>query len=159
MNINLLNENSAREHFMNFMQSYYFVPRITKPTRFSSNISETPSLLDQIWTNFVDNVTTGILSIGITDYCPIFLYFSIDNEKHKNDKIKITFCDQSPERTLTFMDAVADLDSSGIIASDPFTYVDNFIVIINELYCRFFLYAPNSYLKSICLSYGLPPIS
>ena len=68
---------------MNFMQSYYFVPRITKPTRFSSNTSETPSLLDQIWTNFVDNVTTGILSIDITDHCPMFLSFLIDNERHK----------------------------------------------------------------------------
>ena len=74
-----LNENSAREDFMNFMQSYYFLPRITKPTRFSSNNSETPSLLDQIWTNFVDNVTTGILFIGIFDHCPISLYFPIYN--------------------------------------------------------------------------------
>ena len=87
LNLNLLNANSAREHFMNFMQSYYFVPRISKPTRFSTNDSETPSLLDQIWTNFVDNVTTGILSIDITDHCPIFLYSPIDDEKHRNDKI------------------------------------------------------------------------
>ena len=36
------------------------------------------------------------------------------------------------------MDAVAELDFSDIIASDPSTYVDNFLAIINELYCRSF---------------------
>ena len=60
---------------MNFMQSYYFVPLITKPTRFSSDNGETPSFLDQILTKFVKNVTTGILAIDITDHFPIFLYF------------------------------------------------------------------------------------
>ena len=138
LNINLLIDNPEREQFMNFMRSYYFVPRITKPTRFSSNENETPSLLDQIWTNFVDNVITGILSIDITDHCPIFLYLPIDNNKHSNDKIKITFRDQSPERTSAFMSAIADLDWSNIIASDPSTYVDNFLTTINGLYCNFF---------------------
>ena len=106
---------------MNFMQSYFFVPRLTKPTRFSSSHTETSSLLDQIWTNLVDNVTTCILSINITDYCPMFLYFPIDNEKHINNKIKKTSSDQSPERTSVFMDAVADLDFSLLIASDSST--------------------------------------
>ena len=40
LNVNLLNNSSEKENFMNFMQSYCFVPKITKPTRFSSNISE-----------------------------------------------------------------------------------------------------------------------
>ena len=86
LNINLMNNSSEREHFMNFMQSYYFVPKITKPTRFSSNISEVPSLLDQIWTNFIDNSISGILSIDITDHCPVFFLLPIDNKKVTNDK-------------------------------------------------------------------------
>ena len=102
LNINLLNDNPETKHFMNFMQSYYYVPRITKPTRFSSNNNETPSLLEQIWTNFVDNVTTGILSMDITVHCPIFLYLPIENEKRTNEKIKINFRDQSPEQTSAF---------------------------------------------------------
>ena len=80
-NINLLNDNPEREHFKIFMQSYYFVTRITKQTLFSGSNNETPSLLDHIWTIFVDNVTTGILSTDITGHCPIFLYLPIENQK------------------------------------------------------------------------------
>ena len=69
---------------------------------FSGNISETPFLFDQILTDFVDNVTTGFLSVDITDHSPIFLYFPVDIEKHINDKIKITYRDQKPERTSAF---------------------------------------------------------
>ena len=36
------------------------------------------------------------------------------------------------------MDAVADSDISDIIPSDPLTYVDNFLALINELYCKVF---------------------
>ena len=75
LNINSLIENPAREHFKNFTQSFYFVPWITKPTRFSSNNSETPTLLDQIWTKFADKVTTGFLSIDIIGQWPIFCIF------------------------------------------------------------------------------------
>ena len=102
--------------------------------------NETPCLLDQIWTNFVDNITTGILSVDITDHCPIFLYFSIvtEKKKHIKDKIKTTFRHQSLERTSASMDAVVELDFSDIIASDPSTYVHNFLAILNELYCRSF---------------------
>ena len=106
LNINLSNDNPEREHSMKCMQTYYFVPRITKPTRFLSSNNETPSLLDQIWTIFVDNVTTGILSIDITDHCPIILYLPTDNEKRTNNKIKVTFLGQSLERTAAFMEAV-----------------------------------------------------
>ena len=41
------------------------------------------------------------------------------------------------------MDAIADLSFSDIIASDPSTYVDNFLAIINEQYCKFFLICSN----------------
>ena len=58
--------------------------------------------------------------------------------KDINDKIKITFHDQSPERTSAFLDAVADFDFSVIIASESYTYADNLLAIINELYCNFF---------------------
>ena len=49
-----------------------------------------------------------------------------------NDIIEITFRNQSPERTAALMDAKADLDFSHIIASDPSTYVDNFLATIDE---------------------------
>ena len=91
LNVNLLNSSSERENLMNFMQSYFFVPKITEPTRFSSNMSGAPSLLDQIWTNFRDNFIQGILSIGITDHRPRFSLLTIDNKKVTSDKNKITF--------------------------------------------------------------------
>ena len=47
LNVIFFYNSSQREHFMNFMWSYYFVPKTTKPTSFSSDISEVPSLLDQ----------------------------------------------------------------------------------------------------------------
>ena len=127
MNINLLNENSAREHIMNFMQSFYLVPWTTRQTRFSSNNSETPSLLDQIRTNFVDNATTRLLSIYITHHCPIFCIFLLLIKYIKTTKLKLL---SVTERTSDFMDASADWDFSDIKASDPPTFVDGFLVII-----------------------------
>ena len=123
---------------MNCIYSYYFIPETTKPTRFSSNISGVPSLIDQIRTIFIRISISWILSIDITFHCPIIFLLPIDNEKIINGKTKITFCDQSYQRTSSFMNTISDLYCSSIVARDPSTYVDNFLNTSNDLYCKLF---------------------
>ena len=67
-----------------------------------------------------------------------FLYQLIDNENPTKDKTKITFRDQSSERTSAFIEAIANLDWSNLLATDPSTYVDNFLTTRNNLKCNFF---------------------
>ena len=47
------------------------LPIITKPTRV---IDHTATLIDHIYTNSVQNLTAGILTIYITDHLLIFLH-------------------------------------------------------------------------------------
>ena len=45
------------------------LPVITKPTRVTDH---TATLIDHIYTNSVQNLTAGILTIEVTDHLPIF---------------------------------------------------------------------------------------
>ena len=135
--VNLLINSSDREHFMNFMQFISFVPKITKQTRSSRNISEIPSSIDPIWTNFIDISFSGILSFDLPYICPIFFLLPFDDKKNTNDEIKITFRDQNHERTTAFMKAKTVLNWSSLIAPDPSTYVENILNTLNGLCGKF----------------------
>ena len=51
LNIDLLNSCDRTSSFVNCMRSFYMIPLISRPTRFSQFDSNTSTLLDQIWTN------------------------------------------------------------------------------------------------------------
>ena len=93
LNINLLNENIHDNSFINNMQSYHFLPLITKPTRFSSIENINPSLLDHIWVNNINyDYSCGLISNDFTDHFPVFLCIkNIVSPNSNDDKIKITF--------------------------------------------------------------------
>ena len=72
-NINLLNHESHNptNEFLNMIYSHAFRPTIDKPTRVTYN---TATLIDNIFTNNLDFHTTGIMTTGISDHCPIVLF-------------------------------------------------------------------------------------
>ena len=88
-NINLLEHEThpPTNHFMSTMQSLDFFPHISRPTGFpDDNSTASPSLLDQIWTNFTVPSSSGILLFPLSDRLPVFLNLPILdklNEKHK----------------------------------------------------------------------------
>ena len=106
------------EHQFGRLISSYFVSRETKATRWFSGKSETSSHSNQIWINFSDNFITGNLSI---DVWATFKSLSV---------IKIM------DKRKIFMNAVADLVWSDIIAYNSFTCIDTFLTIKNYIYCE-----------------------
>ena len=53
------------------MYSYSFRPTIDKPTRITRN---TATLIDNIFTNNLEDHMTGIMLTGISDHCPVVLF-------------------------------------------------------------------------------------
>ena len=74
LNINLLKQHDQNiVNFMTLMQSFNFLPLITKATRFPSTVENySPSLLDQIWVNSFRQFSSGIITVDVTDHCPFF---------------------------------------------------------------------------------------
>ena len=85
-NIDLLNPSNHRstEDFINAMQSMSLLPTITKPTRVTSHSA---TIIDNIFTNVIDNKTNGILISDISDHLPVFTVFDM-NYRNKIDNHK-----------------------------------------------------------------------
>ena len=110
MNLNLLAvDNSNVQSFYNFMRSNYFAPVINCPTRYDSDSSISPTLLDQIWINFVgSNYYCGAIILDQTDHCPV--YINIKREVTDNGRIKIKFRNFSERNRLNFREKLAATD-------------------------------------------------
>ena len=88
LNINILNDNSISNSFINNLNSYHFIPLITKPTRFSTTALN-PSLLDHIWTNELTQLTCGVILTDVTDHCMTFLRYPVTEETDDSRKTRI----------------------------------------------------------------------
>ena len=80
LNLNLFNPLNLTYigDFISNMLSFNYFPIIDKPTKLNPNNPITKySLLDQIWTNFIDGSdhTSGIIHFSITDHFPVFYIF------------------------------------------------------------------------------------
>ena len=139
LNIDLLSSNPRTLDLFELMQSHHFLPAICKPTRFPTIESHSPSLLDQIWINFSSKYSSGIVSIDVTDHCPIFLTLECINfTSDQNDKKLIKFRNFSNENQLKFNSLVAMFDWSSFDNNNANEYTTNVIETLNELYNRSF---------------------
>ena len=77
-NLDLMKQNNEISRFVNMLHTYYFFPAINQPTRFSPNDVNMSSLLDQIWTNSLSILCSGIISFDQTDHCPTFIQIPIN---------------------------------------------------------------------------------
>jgi len=91
LNINLLNEECANTtSFVSMMQSLNFLPVITKPTKFPSDVQQCrPTVLDHIWINGFKKFISGVFSLDLTDHCPTFI--SIETTTLDSRKIRVSF--------------------------------------------------------------------
>ena len=139
LNIDLLSSNPRTLDLFELMQSHHFLPVICKPTRFPTIESHNPSLLDQIWVNFSSNYLSGIVSIDVTDHCPIFLTLQCINfTSDQNDKKLIKFRNFSNENQLKFNSLVSSFDWNSFNDNDANEYTTNVIETLNEFYNRSF---------------------
>ena len=83
------NGNIPDSDFYENANSYSLLPLIRKPTRIASrnvqgSIAESISVIDNILTNCLSNVQSGILAVKISDHMPIFSLFK-DFFHNKNE--------------------------------------------------------------------------
>ena len=71
MNIDLLKYHSHQqtERHLDMIYSLDLLPVITKPTRMTNH---TATLIDHIYTNSVNRLTSGIITVDISDHLPVF---------------------------------------------------------------------------------------
>ena len=142
LNINLLSNSPQVEEFCDFLRSYFFVPLVTKPTRFSPIDGVLPSLLDHVWVNFIHpTCKAAIVLSDQTDHCPI--YIEIFNRIcSENETIKITFRDHSEENIIRFKECLSNISWDSQFVGD----VNNKFIIFNNLIVS--LYKSNFPLKT-----------
>ena len=73
-NLDLLkiNEDAASSSFFNGMNAFSLLPVITKPTRITDSSC---TLIDNIFSSYLSNFTSGILTADISDHLPIFIVY------------------------------------------------------------------------------------
>ena len=87
-NIDLLNPNNHKptEDFINTMYSLSLYPKITRPSRITSHCA---TLIDNIFTDVIDNNTiSGLMINDISDHLPVFLVY---NNNYKREKRESAF--------------------------------------------------------------------
>ena len=137
LNICLLREMDANQSFINLMFTNHFLPLISKATRFSPILNESPSLLDHIWLNKFTPHSAGILDIDITDHLPTFLHLTMKNS-NTNEKTRIQFRENNPTNQSVFKSLLSNYDWASCISTNADIYYDNFATALNSLYCTAF---------------------
>ena len=136
-NINLIDDNSNINNFMNNLQSSSFTQLINLPTRYPpNNTNYSPSLLDHIWTNSFNSYASGILYTDITDHLPIFAHFDFNYEI--NNLTKITFRYHNEESFEGFVSDLMNVDWNPILSLETNLVAENIENVVNDLYCRNF---------------------
>ena len=139
ININLTLENDEVNLFYQLMYTHHFLPLITKPTRFPSATNQTPSLLDHIWiNNTMLNYNSNIILSDFTDHCPVLLSLEFTNQKIDNPLKKIQFRHISESGKSKFEDSLRNFNWTTIINPNLDVHFENFINVLNKLYCNCF---------------------
>ena len=135
-NINHLNLCNQTNSFLNLMQSFYMIPLITGPTRFSQINSNSSSLLDQIWTNKpLSSYDSGIISLDLTDHLPTYYHMPLNfSPNSENQKVKISFRLKNEESNSNFTHSLLSYDWNFLDRLDINQSVASFISTLNILY-------------------------
>ena len=139
-NVNLLDNSPTTTMFINTMRSFYMLPLISQPTRFSPINNSSPSLLDHIWTNKpIVSSESGIINVDLTDHCPTFYYIPIFTQSRQTlDKVKVVFRLANDESNESFSEELASFEWNVFRESDPDFSIDIFLDKINYLYRKHF---------------------
>ena len=138
MNVNILLTETRTDHFVNSLRSLHFVPMIDKPTRFPTIPGHSPSLLDHFWVNKIDNYLSGVVSIDVSDHCPIFMKVPFIRHENNNSRIKVSFRIQNDQNIEKLAYRLLNYDWSAIHSPDCDLYVDRFLSALDEMYCDSF---------------------
>ena len=138
LNINLLDTDCVDVmNFTGFMQSYHYIPTITKPTRIPNN-SVSPSLIDHFWMNRPTRYHSGIILSDLTDHLPIFLSLPYDRDNSDVPNIRIQSRPISDSGMENFSNYLSNFDWGLVRNSNADEFMKSLIDRLDEIYCRFF---------------------
>ena len=91
VNIGLLKYHSHQQtgRYLDMIYSLDLLPVITKPTRITNH---TVTLIDLIYTNNVNRLTSGIVTVDISDHLPVFCMVDTPLKKQNRQNTYLTAC-------------------------------------------------------------------
>ena len=119
-NINLLKINEKR-HYANFFENVLssgFYPKINLPTRFDK-VHGTGSLIDNIFTNEIDENVSGIFINEISDHQMIYTMCKTPGN-NRRDKLFIDIETNNPHRENLFLNELRHINLTEKINQNPF---------------------------------------
>ena len=139
MNLNISDQSSPIvDRYFATLSSMFFLPVITKPTRFPVNSGE-PSTLDHIFINKLEEFCSGVVYTDITDHCPCFIFFNFDHSPVNESLRKITFRPFEEKNLDLLSDILAEFDWDSIMVGNDVNFLwEAFISKLNDLYCSCF---------------------
>ena len=141
LNININDSDSfVVNNYLNFLSSLFYLPLITKPTRFSSDIvNSNPTVIDHIFINKPISHKSGIINYDSTDHLPTFSHMNLtENFESKHDKIKIKFRPYSQQNFNSYFQKLNSIDWSFLDVLNPNSAVEQFLDKLNSNYCASF---------------------
>jgi exonuclease III len=137
-NFNLLDHDSIPiSEVVNSLHARHFLPVITKPTHFSPISTIDPTLLDQVWINYLDAYTSGIILTDITDHCPAFICIK-HGDSLCNSTVKVKFRLHSEHNINKFNSELSAVHWSCTDSDDVNVKTSQFMNRINKLYDKCF---------------------
>ena len=101
------------KEFIETIQSYYFFPQITKPTRVTNNSA---TLIDNIFTNIHNsNILSGILLTDITDHFPIFHITELNHTIETRPQATVSFRRFTKAEKDKFVEQIRNTDWDSIV--------------------------------------------
>ena len=139
MNVDISAANSSTSYYLNSLRSLFYIPVITKPTRYIFSESGVVSTtLDHIFINRVASFQSAVFSYDLSDHLGTAVVFDeSSSEIEKNHHI--TFRPYSDANFDKLVDRLVETDWDPFLMSEDINLqFDNFIEYLDKLYCDCF---------------------
>ena len=111
MNVNLAENNSSVINYLSMLNSMFYLPLITKPTRINS-------VIDHIFVNKFIPCTSAVVLYKISDHLPNCLHFEMDKAVDGNTGFKFKFRPFSENNLNSFLRKIQEYDWSCLISDE-----------------------------------------
>ena len=142
MNLNISDQNlTAVQNYLSLLNSFSFLPAITKPTRFAANNNSnsiTATTLDHIFVNKVLPFHSGVFTYDLSDHCGSMVIFKAGSDVEIGHT-KVSF---RPYSEQSFQSLVAVLNGTCwdilLACPDVNNQLNVFCDYVNKAYCNCF---------------------
>ena len=133
MNINIMAQSNDSENYLYMLNSYYFLPAITKPTRYNSNIATN---LDHIFINNLLPFSSAVIATMLSDHHGTAITLKLfDFHSHACSSFKKTFRPYSDESLNRFANKLFESNWDSMFNVDNInSQWDSFINHVDKLY-------------------------